>query len=130
MNHYFLIYDAKQGGTFELGRWRSSTSPDLCFVSKETLDHPLQARKTIGTAKIPKESTPFGSIYLWKDRSLQFFILILVANLVNHAFPFGPRFYSGSNPSALAALPFLIFFNVWSTSFSVSSVIGIELSSH
>lgn len=65
MNHYFLIYDAKQGGTFELGRWRSSTSPDLCFVSKETLDHPLQARKTIGTAKIPKESTPFGSIGYW-----------------------------------------------------------------
>jgi len=33
-----LIYDAKQGGTFESGKWGTTTSPDLCFIPKDTND--------------------------------------------------------------------------------------------
>lgn len=40
MNQFKLIYDAKQGGTFESGRWGTETSPDLCFDPKiKTADH-------------------------------------------------------------------------------------------
>jgi hypothetical protein len=53
LNRQFLIYDAKQGGTFESGRWGSFTSPDLCLITKDLLDLPLQARKTI-MQKLPR----------------------------------------------------------------------------
>jgi len=34
VGHKHLVYDAKQGGTFESGRWGTITSPDLCFVTR------------------------------------------------------------------------------------------------
>lgn len=53
LNHTYLIYDAKQGGTFNSGRWGTTTSPDLCFVTKNELDQPFQVRRTI-LNKFPK----------------------------------------------------------------------------
>lgn len=43
----YLVYDAKQGDTFESGRWGTTTSPDLCFVTKDDLDLPLKVYRII-----------------------------------------------------------------------------------
>lgn len=47
LNHLYLLYDAKQGGTFKSGRWGSSTSPDLCFVTTDHCNIPLKASRQI-----------------------------------------------------------------------------------
>ncbi|KAL4092463.1 hypothetical protein QTP88_026964 [Uroleucon formosanum] len=48
INHMYLKYDAKQGGTFMSGRWGTSTSPDLCFVSMGPTGRPLSVNRRIG----------------------------------------------------------------------------------
>lgn len=48
-----LVYDAKQGGTFESGRWGTTTSPDLCFVTRDKDDQPLRVSRQI-LPKFPK----------------------------------------------------------------------------
>lgn len=53
VNNAQLIYDAKQGGTFESGRWGTATSPDLCFVSKDNSDKPLRINRKLGR-RFPK----------------------------------------------------------------------------
>lgn len=47
LNHVHLLYDAKQGGTFESGRWGTSTTPDLCFVTCDETGQLLPAKRTI-----------------------------------------------------------------------------------
>lgn len=47
INHLKLIYDAKQVGTFKSGRWGTTTSPDLCFVSEGPNGLPLTVHKEI-----------------------------------------------------------------------------------
>jgi len=44
INHMHIIYDAKQGSTFNSGRWGTTTSLDLCFVTNGT---PLSAQRRI-----------------------------------------------------------------------------------
>lgn len=48
-----LLADAKQGGTFESGRWDTTTSPDLCFVSIDKNDQPIRVSRAI-LQKFPK----------------------------------------------------------------------------
>lgn len=55
VNRLHLVYDAKQGGTFESGRWGTTTSPDLCFVSRDKNDQPLKVSRSI--LQVPKEPT-------------------------------------------------------------------------
>jgi hypothetical protein len=47
INHLKLIYDAKQEGTFKSGRWGTTTSPDLCFVSEDSNGLPLTVNREI-----------------------------------------------------------------------------------
>ncbi|VVC44274.1 Hypothetical protein CINCED_3A014425 [Cinara cedri] len=47
INHLKLIYDAKQGGTFKSGRWGTTKSPDLCFVSENPNGLPLTVNREI-----------------------------------------------------------------------------------
>lgn len=53
VNNIPLIFDAKQGGTFESGRWSTATSPDLCFVSKDNSGIPFRINRKLGR-KFPK----------------------------------------------------------------------------
>jgi hypothetical protein len=53
VGHKHLVYDAKQGGTFEAGRWGTITSPDLCFVTKYDFDLPLKVNHKV-LSKFPK----------------------------------------------------------------------------
>lgn len=53
VNRLHLVYDAKQGGTFESGRWGTTTSPDLCFVSIDKNDQPIRVSRAI-LQKFPK----------------------------------------------------------------------------
>lgn len=46
-NNVILKYDAKMPGTFHSARWRSDTTPDLCFVSIDTDGRPLPASRKV-----------------------------------------------------------------------------------
>lgn len=47
LNHLQLLYDAKHGGTFKSERWGLITSPDLCFVTKDSGKIPLKKNRRI-----------------------------------------------------------------------------------
>lgn len=47
VNNTSFIYDAKQRDTFESGRWSTSTSPDLSFVSKDINDMPHRINRKL-----------------------------------------------------------------------------------
>jgi hypothetical protein len=47
VNRLLLVYDAKQVGTFESGRWGTTTSPDLCFVSIDKNHQPIRVSRAI-----------------------------------------------------------------------------------
>jgi|UniRef100_A0A2S2QZI9 hypothetical protein len=47
LNHTHLLNDAKQEGTFKSGRWGTYTNPDLCFVTSDKSNQPLQTKRTI-----------------------------------------------------------------------------------
>jgi hypothetical protein len=53
INRTFLIYDAKQGGTFDSGGWGTTTSPDLCFATSDETGQPLVTTHII-LNKFPK----------------------------------------------------------------------------
>ncbi|UYV67227.1 hypothetical protein LAZ67_4004434 [Cordylochernes scorpioides] len=61
INDMQLIFDAKKQGTFQSARWGKTYSPDLCFVTKDQCDNPIQIAHKILT-KFPK-SQHCPSIY-------------------------------------------------------------------
>lgn len=47
VNRLYLVYNSKKDGTFESGRWGTTTSPDLYFISRDKNDQPLRAFRFI-----------------------------------------------------------------------------------
>ncbi|XP_050515900.1 uncharacterized protein LOC126890764 [Diabrotica virgifera virgifera] len=43
----YLVFDAKDRGTFKSAAWRKEYNPDLCFVSKDTNDRPLTTARSV-----------------------------------------------------------------------------------
>lgn len=49
----YLVYNVKQGGTFETGRWDTTTFTDLYFVTKDEHDLLLEVNRIV-LSKSPK----------------------------------------------------------------------------
>ncbi|KAK9731723.1 hypothetical protein QE152_g13438 [Popillia japonica] len=43
----YLVFDAKDRGTFASAAWRREYNPDLCFVSRDVNDKPLTASRDV-----------------------------------------------------------------------------------
>lgn len=47
LNRLYLFFVVEKGGTFESGRWRTTTSPEFCFVSRDKDDQSLRVSRQI-----------------------------------------------------------------------------------
>lgn len=46
-NNMFLVFDAKDKGTFHSGRWQRDYNPDLCFVTTNPDYHPIHTSRKV-----------------------------------------------------------------------------------
>lgn len=43
----YLVFDAKDRGTFSSAAWRRDYNAEMCFVSKDVYDRPLTASRSV-----------------------------------------------------------------------------------
>ena len=48
-NNTYLVFDAKQRGSFKSAAWNQEYNPDLCFVSTNADNTPMQATRRVLT---------------------------------------------------------------------------------